>query len=275
VAFLWQQRRGDRILKDTSKQQPAALDFAGKVVLVTGAAGGIGRATALAFGRAGASVVVADASVDGGHATAAMIVEAGGKALYVNAKVTSAQEVEALVDKAVNYYGRIDCAVNSASIEDDSQGLLDADEAEYERIMNVNVKGVWLCMQHELRQMISQGGGAIVNMASVAGLVGSPSRPLYAASKHAVVGLTKSAAAEYAAAGIRINSVCPGAVRTPILARAFDREPELEQQLKALHPIGRIAEPVEIANAVMWLCSEQSSFVTGHQLAIDGGLTAL
>jgi NAD(P)-dependent dehydrogenase (short-subunit alcohol dehydrogenase family) len=165
------------ILKDTNKQQSAAMDFAGKVVLVTGAAAGIGRATALAFGRAGASVVVADASVEGGHATAAMIVEAGGKALYVNARVTSAQEVEALVDKAVNYYGRIDCAVNSASVEDDRPGLLDADEAEYERIMNVNVKGVWLCMQHELRQMISQGGGTIVNMSSVAGLVGSPSRP--------------------------------------------------------------------------------------------------
>jgi NAD(P)-dependent dehydrogenase (short-subunit alcohol dehydrogenase family) len=251
------------------------MDFAGKVVLVTGAAAGIGRATALAFGRAGACVVVADTAVDGGHATAAMIVEAGGKALYVNANVTRGAEVEALVDKAVNYYGRIDCAVNNAALEDDTPGLLEADEAEYDRIMGVNVKGVWLCMRHELGQMLKQGGGTIVNMASVSGLVGSPSRAIYAASKHAVVGLTRSAAAEYARAGIRINSVCPGAVRTSALVRALEREPQLEKKLKALHPIGRIAEPAEIANAVMWLCSEQSSFVTGHQLAIDGGLTAL
>nr|WP_307731263.1 SDR family oxidoreductase [Massilia agilis] len=251
------------------------MSFAGKVVLVTGAAAGIGRATALAFGRAGACVVVADSSVDGGHATAAMIVEAGGKALYVNANVTRASDVEALVDKAVSRYGRIDCAVNNAAIEEEQAGMLDTDDAQYDRIMGVNVKGVWLCMKAELRQMMQQGGGTIVNMASVAGLVALPTRSLYTASKHAVVGLTKSAAVEYARAGIRVNSLCPGAVRTPMFARMLERDPQLEEKLKDTYPMGRLAEPAEVANAVMWLCSDQSSFVTGHQLAIDGGLTAL
>jgi NAD(P)-dependent dehydrogenase (short-subunit alcohol dehydrogenase family) len=258
-----------------TKQQPAGMSFAGKVVLVTGAAAGIGRATAIAFGRAGAYVVVADTSVDGGHATAAKIVEAGGKALYVNADVTRAREVEVLVDKTVNHFGRIDCAVNNAAIEGEQQHLTDGDEAQFDRIMDVNVKGVWLCMKHELRRMVEQGGGVIVNMASTAGLVGMPDRSIYTASKHAVIGLTKSAAAEYASSGVRINSLCPGAVKTPMLARMLERDPQLEKKLKAANPMGRLAELAEIANAVMWLCSEQSSFVTGHQLAIDGGLTAL
>jgi NAD(P)-dependent dehydrogenase (short-subunit alcohol dehydrogenase family) len=262
-------------MKGISKQQPGASSFAGKVVLVTGAAGGIGRAIALAFGRAGACVVVADTSVDGGHATAAMIVEAGGKALFVQSNVTRAHEVEALIDKAVSYYGRLDCAVNNAGIEDEQQSLADGDDAQFDRIMGVNVKGVWLCMKHELRQMLAQGGGVIVNMASVSGLVGAPSRPIYAASKHAVIGLTRSAAAEYARAGIRINSLCPGGVKTPVLARALERDGAAEKKLKAAHPMGRLAEPAEIANAALWLCSEQSSFVTGHQLAVDGGLTAI
>jgi NAD(P)-dependent dehydrogenase (short-subunit alcohol dehydrogenase family) len=262
-------------MKGNSKQQPIGFSFAGRVVLVTGAAGGIGRATALAFGRAGASVVVADTSVDGGHATAAMIVEAGGKALFVQANVTRANEVEALVEKAVSYYGRLDCAVNNAGIEEEHHPLADAEDAQFDRIMNVNVKGVWLCMKYELRQMSKQGGGVIVNMASVAGLVGSPAGAIYAASKHAVIGLTKTAAVEYAKSGIRINSLCPGGVKTPMLARAFEREPQSEKKLKAAHPMGRFAEPVEIANATLWLCSDQSSFVTGHQLAVDGGLTAI
>jgi NAD(P)-dependent dehydrogenase (short-subunit alcohol dehydrogenase family) len=262
-------------VKGTNKQQPAAISFAGKVVLVTGAAAGIGRATALGFGRAGACVVVADINVEGGHATAAMIVEAGGKALYVKADVSRAADVEALVEKTVNYYGRIDCAVNNAAIEEESQVLADGDEAQFDRIMGVNLKGVWLCMKHELRKMAEQGGGAIVNVASTAGLVGAPSRAIYGASNHAVVGLTKTAAVESAKSGIRVNSVCAGAVKTQMLARAFEREPQAEKKLKAAHPVGRFAEPHEVANAIMWLCSDQSSFVTGHQLAVDGGLTAL
>jgi NAD(P)-dependent dehydrogenase (short-subunit alcohol dehydrogenase family) len=263
-------------LKGTNKLQAPAISFAGKVVLVTGAATGIGRATALAFGRAGASVVVADTSVEGGHATAGMIVEAGGKALFVKADVTRPGDVEALVEKTVKAYGRLDCAVNNAAIHEEGQPLADADEEQFDRIMGVNVKGVWLCMKHELAQMVKQGeGGAIVNMASIAGLVGAPTRAIYAASKHAVVGLTRSAATEYAADGIRINSLCPSAVKTALVARAIERDPQQGEKLKTMHPAGRIAEPAEIANAVMWLCSDQSSFVTGHQLAIDGGLTAL
>lgn len=255
------------------KQQDKS--FEGKVVLVTGAAGGIGRAAAVAFGRAGACVVVADTSVDGGHATAAMIVENGGKALFVQCNVTRAAEVEALIDKTVAYYGKLDCAFNNAGIEEEHLPLADADEALFDRIMNVNVKGTWLCMKYEIRQMLKQGGGTIVNTASVAGLVGAPTQPIYAASKHAVVGMTKTAAAEYAREGIRINSVCPGVVNTPMMGRALEREPLREKKLRNVHPMGRFAEPAEIAQAAMWLCSEHSSFVTGHQLAVDGGLTAI
>ena len=256
-----------------SKQKDTT--FEGKVVLVTGAAGGIGRAAALAFGRAGACVVVADMSVDGGHATAAMIVEAGGKALFVQCNVTKANEVEALIDKTVAMYGKLDCAFNNAGIEEEHLPLADADETLYDKIMNVNVKGTWLCMKYEIRQMLKQGSGAIVNTASVAGLVGAPTQPIYAASKHAVVGMTRTAAAEYAREGIRINSVCPGVVNTPMMARALDREPLREKKLRNVHPMGRFGESAEIANAAMWLCSDQSSFVTGHQLAVDGGLTAI
>lgn len=258
----------------TGRSRAQGSSFAGKVVLVTGAAGGIGRAAALAFGRAGASVVVADTSVDGGHATAAMIVENGGKALYVQCNVTREAEVEALIDKTVSYYGRLDCAFNNAGIEEEHQPLADADEALYDRIMGVNVKGTWLCMKYEIRQMLKQGAGAIVNTASVAGLGSAPSQAIYAASKHAVVGMTKTAAVEYGRQGIRINSVCPALVDTPMLARALKRDAAREEQLKNLNPIGRVGQAAEIAEAAMWLCSEQSSFVTGHQLAVDGGLTA-
>ena len=258
-----------------AKEKQKDTSFEGKVVLVTGAAAGIGRAAALAFGRASACVVVADTSVDGGHATAAMIVEAGGKALFVQCNVTRANEVEALIDKTVSYYGRLDCAFNNAGIEEEHLPLAETDEALFDRIMNVNVKGAWLCMKYEIRQMLKQGGGTIVNSASVAGLVGAPTQAIYAASKHAVVGMTKTAAAEYARAGIRINSVCPGVVNTPMMARALERDPLREKKLRNLHPIGRFGESAEIANAAMWLCSEQSSFVTGHQLAVDGGLTAI
>jgi NAD(P)-dependent dehydrogenase (short-subunit alcohol dehydrogenase family) len=250
--------------------------FEGKVVLVTGAAGGIGRATALAFGRAGACVVVADTSVDGGHATAAMIVEAGGKALFVQTNVTRAAEVEALIDKTVSYYGRLDCAFNNAGIEEEHLALADTDEAVFDRIINVNVKGTWLCMKYQIRQMLKQeGGGAIVNTASVAGLVGAPTQAVYAASKHAVVGMTRTAAAEYGRDGIRVNSVCPSVINTPMLARALERDPARQKKLRNLHPIGRFGDVTEIANAALWLCSEQASFVTGHQLAVDGGLTAI
>ncbi len=254
---------------------PANITFDGKVALVTGAAGGIGRAAALAFGRAGARVVVADLSAEGGQQTADLIREAGGEALFVKTNVAIASEVEAMVAAAVAEYGRIDCAFNNAGIEEEHLPLGESEEAVFDRIMAVNVKGVWLCMKYQIRQMLKQGGGAIVNTASVAGLVGAPTQPIYAASKHAVVGLTKTAAVEYGRAGIRVNSVCPGVINTLMLTRALEREPEREKRMRKVHPIGRFGEADEIANAAMWLCSDQASFVTGHQLAVDGGLTAM
>jgi NAD(P)-dependent dehydrogenase (short-subunit alcohol dehydrogenase family) len=263
-------------MKGMTKQAPSGISYAGKVVLVTGAASGLGRAMALAFGRAGACVVVADTSVDGGHMTAALIVEAGGKALFVKTNVTVAHEVEALIDKAVAHYGRIDVAVNGAGVEDESLPLGEGQDEQFDHIMNVNVKGVWLCMKSQLRQMLKQeGGGTICNVADAGGLVAVPNRAIYAASKHAVVGLTKTAAVEYAKSGIRVNSLCPGAVKTPMLVRMLEREPGRDKKLKAAHPMGRVAEPAEVASAALWLCSEQASFVTGHQLAVDGGLTAM
>lgn len=263
-------------MKAISKQQPATgFAFTGKVVLVTGAASGIGRAIALAFGRAGACVVVADISIEGGHATAAMIVENGGKALFVQCNVTRAADVDALVEKTINYYGRLDFAVNNAAIEEERQLLADADDAQFDRIMNVNVKGVWLCMKYQLRKMQKQGSGAIVNMAGVAGLVGSPNHAIYGASKHAVVGLSKSAAAEYARDGIRVNVLCPAAVKTPMLVRALERDPGIEKKLKASHPMGRFAEAAEVAQAALWLCSDMASYVNGHEMVVDGGFTAV
>lgn len=261
--------------KQDSRQEPTTTAFAGKVVLVTGAAGGIGRAVALAFGRAGAAVVVADVSVDGGHATAAAIVQQGGKALFVPVNVTRAQEVAALVDKTVHHYGRLDCAVNCAGVQDEAARLADIEEEDYDRVMDVNVKGVWLSMKYQILQMAKAGGGAIVNISSAYGQVGAPAQSVYAASKHAVAGLTRSAALECAKEGIRVNAVCPGAVRTPMLARAIAGEPSIDKKLRAAHPMGRFAEPAEVANAVLWLCSEGASFVTGHELSVDGGFTAI
>lgn len=252
-----------------------AESFAGKTVVVTGGAGGIGRATALAFGRAGANVVVSDITVAGGEETARMIVQAGGAAIFVKTDVTRAADVQALVAQTIATYGRLDCAFNNAGIEEESKPLADCEEAMFDRIMNVNVKGAWLCMKYEIEQMLKQGGGTIVNTASVAGLVGAPLQPAYAGSKHAVVGMTKTAAAEYGRAGIRINSVCPGIIRTEMLERALEREPKREKGIKKAHPIGRLGEAEEIASAVLWLCSDDASFVTGHQLAVDGGLTAI
>jgi NAD(P)-dependent dehydrogenase (short-subunit alcohol dehydrogenase family) len=249
--------------------------FAGRVALVTGAASGIGRGTALAFARAGAQLVLADIDADAGSALAAEIEAGGGSALFVRTDVADSQQVDDMVAAAVARIGRIDCAFNNAGIEEEYLKLAESDEALYDRMMAINVKGVWLCMRRQIGQMLAQGGGAIVNTASVAGLVGAPRHAIYAASKHAVVGLTKSAAAEYGKKGIRINSVCPGVIRTPMLERALARDPNWESSLVALHPIGRLGEVADVSAAVLWLCSDAADFVSGLLLVVDGAMTVV
>lgn len=249
--------------------------FAGKSVLVTGGGSGIGRAAALSFAAEGARVAVSDVDATGGEQTVSLIAQTGGEAIFIRADVSQSAQVQAMIDTVVSRFGRLDCAFNNAGIEIEHQPLAESDDATFDRIMSVNVKGVWLCMKHEIAQMLKQGGGSIVNTASVAGLVGAPTQSIYAGSKHAVVGMTKSAAAEYGRAGIRINAVCPGVIRTPMMDRAIEREPRRQKMIEKIHPIGRLGEAQEIANAALWLLSDSASFVTGHQLAVDGGLTAI
>jgi len=250
-------------------------DFSGRTALVTGAASGIGRGVALAFAGAGANLVLADIDATGGESLAKQIEADGGKAIFVRTDVAKGGDVDAMVNAAVARFGRIDCAFNNAGIEEEHVKLADTDEALYDRMMAINVKGVWLCMRRQIAQMLQQGGGAIVNTASVAGIVGAPRHAIYAASKHAVVGLTKSAAVEYGKNNIRINSVCPGVIRTSMLERALERNPSWEAGILALHPIGRLGEVDDIAAAVLWLCSDASAFLCGHQLVVDGGMTVV
>lgn len=246
----------------------------GKVALVTGASTGIGKASALAFAREGATVVVSDINVDGGEETARLIGDSGGRAFFFEADVSKEDHVEALVSRTVEAYGRLDCAFNNAGIA----GAIGISSHEYpddiwEHVMAVNLKGVWLCMKHEIPQMLKQGGGAIVNTASIWGLVGAPGASAYVASKHGVVGLTRAAALEYAPHGIRINAVNPGTIRTPILDPFIAAIPDFESLMTARHPIGRIGMPEEVAEAVTWLCSDAASFVIGQNLPVDGGYT--
>ena len=245
--------------------------LAGKVALVTGGSSGIGRATALIFAREGAKVVVADVNGEGGAETVRLLNAAGGEAVFVQTDVARAVEVETLVTKAVKTYGRLDCAFNNAGIAGVIQPTVEYAEAHWDRVLAINLKGVWLCMKYEVQQMLKQGGGAIVNTASVAGLIGLPGFSAYVAAKHGVNGLTKTAALEYAKAGIRVNAVCPGAIRTPMFERGARDNPGIEEQIVAMEPVGRMAAPAEVGEAVVWLCSDAASFVTGLPMVVDGG----
>ena len=251
-----------------------AGELEGKVALVTGAGAGIGRASALAFAAAGARVMVSDVVVDGGEETVGQIQAAGGEATFVRADVSQRTDVEALVRQTVETYGRLDCAHNNAGIEGELAATADCAEANWDRTIAINLKGVWLCMRSEIPQMLQQGGGAIVNTSSVAGLVGFPNLPAYVASKHGVAGLTRTAALEYAEQGIRVNAVCPGVIHTAMIDRIVGGDAEAEAQFTALEPVGRIGSPAEVAQAVVWLCSDAASFVTGVAMPVDGGFVA-
>lgn len=249
-------------------------EFAGKVALVTGAGSGIGRATALAFAERGARVMVGDRNTDGGDETVAMIQRAGGEATLVLADVSDAAAVEAMVATTLETYGRLDYAFNNAGIEGASGPITEADEAEWDRVINVNLKGAWLCMRAELKPMLAAGRGAIVNCASIAGVVGFPATAPYVASKHGVIGLTKSVALEVAGTGVRVNAVCPGVIHTAMVDRALGTSAEAMAASNAMQPLGRMGLPEEIASAVVWLCSEGAGFVTGESLVVDGGYVA-
>lgn len=248
--------------------------FQGKVALVTGGASGIGHATALAFAREGARVVIADVSVESGEEVVRSIKESGSEAFFVKADVSKSAEVKALVDRTGEVYGRLDYAFNNAGTMGKGGTTVACTEDNFDRTVSINVKGVWLCMKYEIPQMLKQGKGVIVNTASIAGIGGTPNNPAYGASKAAVAHLTRSAALEYAKSGIRVNAVCPGFTRTPMVERLVNSGSFTESAMDAMHPIGRIGEPAEIAEAVVWLCSDAASFITGHSLYVDGGLAA-
>ena len=241
-----------------------------KVTLVTGGGSGIGRATSLVFAREGAKVVVADLVAEGGEETVRLIKETGADTIFVKCDVSKALDVEAMVKKAVDTYGRLDCAFNNAGVVV-VKSTVDCTEEEWDRIISVNLKGVWLCMKYEIPQMLKQGGGAIVNASSLSGLIGTPGHSTYTASKHGVIGVTKVAALDCAQAGIRVNAVCPGGILTPMTEPVL-ADPEMRDYMLKIHPIGRLGKPEEIAEAVLWLCSDAASFVTGVAFPVDGGV---
>lgn len=255
------------------------MDFKNKVALVTGGSNGIGRATALGFASRGAKVVIVDRDAAGGEATAGIVRQQGGEALFVQADVTDSHSVQAYVKKAVEAYGRIDCFHNNAGIEGKVANIVDYDEAMFDQVLAVNVRGVFLGMKYVLKQMLDQKGGAIVNTASVAGLMGSPGMPAYVASKHAVLGLTKTASGEVARQGIRVNAVCPGPIDTRMIHDLEkqlnpDNPGKVEATYQSTIPIGRYGTAEEVANTVLFLCSDLAGNITGAHFVVDGGRTS-
>ena len=247
----------------------------GKAALVTGAASGIGRAAAIAFAREGARVVVSDVNAQGGEETVRIIEDSGGDAIWVPADVSDSSQVQALVHRTVSAYGRLDCAFNNAGITVTRRTpMVDLTEEEWDRLMGINLKGVWLCLKYEIPEMIRTGGGAIVNTSSTAGLVGSIGLASYVASKHGVAGLSKAAALEHSRDGVRVNAVCPGPIRTPLTEGVMAANEGAEERYTSRAPMGRMGTPEEVAEAVVWLCSDAASFVTGHTMTVDGGVVA-
>jgi NAD(P)-dependent dehydrogenase (short-subunit alcohol dehydrogenase family) len=255
-------------------QENMTTELEGKVALVTGGTSGIGRDTAVLFAKAGAKVVVAGRREPEGNETVELIRTAGGDGQFVKADISKASEVDALIQNAVKRFGRLDIAFNNAGIEGAWVPIVRQSEEDWDRTIDINLKGVWLCLKYEIRQMLRQaGGGAIVNMASITGLIGSAGAGAYSASKHGVIGLTKTAALENAKNGIRVNAVCPGFTETPMTDRIF-RVPQVHKYVLSCHPIGRLGRPAEIAEAVVWMCSDRASFMTGQSLILDGGFLA-
>jgi NAD(P)-dependent dehydrogenase (short-subunit alcohol dehydrogenase family) len=250
-------------------------DFTGKVAMITGAASGLGRATALLFAERGAKIVVSDVAVEGGHETVKMIQDKGGEATFIECNVAHEESVNNLIAKTVEVYGRLDCGINNAGIGGIWTSTNNYPTDNFEKVMAVNTTGVFMCMRAELNVMLQQGSGAIVNVASIAGLSGFPKNVAYAASKHAVVGMTKSAGLEYAKKGIRVNAACPVFTITPMVTGMFDViGDDMKEKLEASIPMKRFGQPEEIAEAIVWLCSDAASFITGHALPIDGGIMA-
>jgi NAD(P)-dependent dehydrogenase (short-subunit alcohol dehydrogenase family) len=246
----------------------------GKIALVTGGGGGIGRATSLAYAREGAKVAVVDINGTAAREVAEAIKADQGDAIAIETDVSSSDQVAAMVEQVVAHFGRLDIAFNNAGVDIEHEPLAKTSEEIFDTLMSINVKGVWLCMKFEIQQMLKQGGGAIVNTSSIGGLIGAPRQPIYGATKHAVLGMTKAAAVEYGRKGIRINAVCPGIIRTEMTERAIAREPRRQAYIEQAHPIGRMGEAEDIARAVVFLSSDDAAFIIGHSLAVDGGFTA-